>query len=504
MTQHKPAKCLSVLGTGSDVGKSIVVAALCRIFSDLGVSVAPFKAQNMSNNSSVTDEGGEMGRAQVVQAQAARIKPHTDMNPVLLKPSSQTGSQVILHGKPIYNVNARDYFKNTDELFKKSAESLSRLQNKYDLIIMEGAGSCGEVNLQNRDFVNFKTALLAKAPVILTADIDRGGVFAQIIGTLAVIPQIHRDLVKGFIINRFRGDPSLFDDGIRYLEKETRRPVLGLIPYYTNIKIDSEDSVPLEILVDPPESPEPDKANIAVIRFPCISNFTDFSPLENDTQVRLHYLTRPRNLAGYNLVLLPGSKNVRSDLIWLKASGWIDPIKTYSTMGGELGGICGGYQILGGMIHDPGGVESIPGSDEGLGLLDLETTMEVDKTLSRSIGTWCNTGDVVEGYEIHMGVTKRMETLEPVIKMTSRNGTAISEDDGAISEDKKTWGTYFHGLFNNTGFRHNLLKRLLPSYSPNESSNLTINEFRNQQYDLLADHFRQHMNVKAIREMVNI
>ncbi len=505
MAQPNLANCLSVLGTGSDVGKSIVVAALCRIFSDLGISVAPFKAQNMSNNSSVTDEGGEMGRAQVVQAQAARIKPHVDMNPVLLKPSSHTGSQVILNGKPIYNIKARDYFKNTDQLFAESRKSLHRLRQQYDLIIMEGAGSCGEVNLQSRDFVNFKTALSVNAPVILTADIDRGGVFAQIIGTMAVIPQAHRDLVKGFVINRFRGDASLFDDGIRYLEEETLLPVLGLIPYYTDIKIDSEDSVPLEILVDPPDNPEPGKANIAVIRFPCISNFTDFSPLENDNQVKLHYLTQPKNLNHYNLVLLPGSKNVRSDLKWLKTSGWIDPIKAYAKQGGELGGICGGYQVLGRTIHDHGGVEDTPGSEEGLGLLDLETTMQAEKTLSRSSGTWRNSGELVEGYEIHMGETRRSETLAPVIKMISRNGTEIEAFDGAISNDNKTWGTYFHGLFNNTGFRQSLLKRLLPTYQADDnSSNITIDEFRSQQYDLLADHFRQHLDISAIKQMIGV
>ncbi len=499
------APCVSILGTGSDVGKSIVAAALCRIFRDEGFKVAPFKAQNMSNNSSVTHEGGEMGRAQVVQAQAAGITPHVDMNPVLLKPSSNVGSQVILQGKPLYNVSARDYFRNTDELFQKSRESLERLRKRYELIVIEGAGSCGEVNLMQRDFVNFKTAQAADAPVILVADIDRGGVFAQLIGTLAVIPEKHRNQVKGFIINRFRGDPTLFDEGITYLEEKTGLPVLGLVPFFDHIKIDSEDSVLLECLVDPKEGPTPGKANIAVLRFPHISNFTDFLPLENDSQVNLHYLQQPRSLVDYDIVLLPGSKNVRSDLRWLKSGGWDRRLREYSAGGGEIGGICGGYQILGSSISDPQGVEDLKGEDVGLGMLPLKTIMNPQKTLSRSVGRWIDSGDPIEGYEIHMGQTELTGDLDSLIQLQSRNNEATAECDGAISKDGKVWGTYFHGLFDNKPFRQRFLKRLYSNYQPDHGQpDLPISEFRNQQYDLLAAHFRKHVNIEKTKSIIGI
>ena len=500
----KSAKCLAVLGTGSDVGKSIVVAALCRIFKDRGYKTAPFKAQNMSNNSSVTEEGGEIDRAQVVQAQAARIKPHVDMNPVLLKPGSATGSQVVLQGQPIYNIEARDYYKKTDYLFQKSRESLQRLSAQYDLIIMEGAGSCGEVNLFDRDFVNFKSALAAKAPVLLVADIDRGGVFAQVIGTLDVIPEEHRQSVQGIIINRFRGDASLFDDGISYLEKHTGLPVLGLIPHFTHIKIDSEDSVPLDILIDPQRLPDANKVGIAVLRLPHISNFTDFSPLENDPAVDLHYLGSPRALTDYQIVILPGTKNVRRDMDWLERTGWSSLLKDYVDKGGGLAGICGGYQMLGQRIIDPLGVEAEPGETAGLCLLDIETEMKPDKTLSRSSGTWLANGDPVEGYEIHMGITRSLSETIPVINVTKRNGEVVSDYDGVVSENGKIWGTYFHGFFNRPEFRSEFLKRLNPNYqSPEDKAAAShIAQFRDQQYDLLADHFRSHLDLEKLFEIV--
>lgn len=499
------AKCLSILGTGSDVGKSIVVTALCRIFKDLDLRVAPYKAQNMSNNSSVTEEGGEIGRAQVVQAQAARIKPHVDMNPILLKPSSTVGSQVILHGKPVYQVDAKDYFRNTDTLFQKSQESLDRMRSLYELVIMEGAGSCGEVNLRSRDYVNFKTAHYADAPVILVADIDRGGVFAQIIGTLAVIPEKDKKQIKGFIINRFRGDASLFEDGIKYLEKETHLPVLGLIPHFTDIKIDSEDSVPLEIMLDPKTGPEKSKINIAVIRLPHISNFTDFQPLENNAQVNLHYLSTVRSLEGYSCVLLPGTKNVRSDLKWLKQQGWFDMLFHHVNNGGELGGICGGYQMLGNRVIDPLGIEGPPGEETALGLLDIETTMEAEKTLSRSTGIWRPGNIHINGYEIHMGETHLLKGSQPLVTILSRNGTSVDQHDGVVSPDGKIWGTYFHGLFNNSEFRNYYLRQLKEDYDPStDAMESDISLFRDRQYDLLADHFRKYLNLNKLQEIIGL
>jgi len=499
-------KALSVLGTGSDVGKSIVVTALCRIFANRGLCVAPYKAQNMSNNSYVTIEGGEMGRAQIAQAQAARLEPVVDMNPVLLKPSSDTGAQVVLHGKPIGNALAKDYFANTDTLFEAARESLQRLQQQYELVVMEGAGSCAEVNLRSRDFVNFRMAHAADAPVILVADIVKGGVFAQIIGTLACLPEEDRVRVRGILINRFRGDATLFDDGIAYIENRTGLPVLGLIPFFHHIEIDSEDGMPLDTVIDPPTGPLPGRINIAVIRLPHISNFTDFNPLIRETAVSLHYLARPRLLTGYDLLLLPGCKNVRSDLDWLREVGWGEQIGTYHQRGGKIGGICGGYQMLGGIIHDPQGIEGNPGDTPGLGLLDVETILCSDKTLTRTAGTWAATGQRVDGYEIHMGRTRPRGAPSPVLRITSRNAQAVDDTDGQRSSDGHLWGTYLHGLFDEIDFRHHFLRKLRPDLA-DELGDLTaetLAAFRDRQYELLAEHFETHLDMKKLCEIVGV
>ncbi|MEN6319996.1 MAG: cobyric acid synthase [Syntrophaceae bacterium] len=502
--KHRKAHCVAVFGTGSDVGKSIIVAALCRIFNDFGVRVAPFKAQNMSNNSYVTPEGGEMGRAQIVQAEAARITPHVDMNPVLLKPSSDTGSQVVLHGQPLGNREAKEYFGDTNYLYEKALASLQRLRESYSLIFMEGAGSCAEVNLRSRDFVNFRIAHAADAPVILVADIDRGGVFAQIIGTLNVIPEGDRQRVKGIIINRFRGDADLFKTGIEIIEKKTGLPVLGLIPYFRHIQIDSEDGLPLDFILDPPHGPEPGKINIGVIRLPHISNFTDFNPFERDASVNLHYLARLRGLYGYDAVFLPGTKNGRFDMDWLRDTGWADSLSEFVRTGGRLGGICGGYQMLGKLIRDPYGIEGTPGETLCLGLLDAETTLYSDKILSRSTGIWQQSGENIEGYEIHMGLTECGPRLIPVIRVLSQNGNPADSFDGASRPDGKVWGTYFHGLFDVTGFRHSFLKMISNNYNPgkNDPEPGHISAFKDRQYDMLAEHFRAHLDMDKLFAIV--
>ncbi len=494
------AKCLAVFGSGSDVGKSIAVAALCRIFSNAGVRVAPFKAQNMSNNSFVTKLGGEMGRAQIVQAQAARVEPHVDMNPVLLKPSSDTGAQVVLCGKPLGNTEAKEYFHDTSFLFGKAKESLERLRADYDLIVMEGAGSCAEVNLRSRDFVNFQIAHAVDAPVILVADIDRGGVFAQIVGTLEVLSKDDRQRVKGFIINRFRGDSSLFDDGIRYLEQKTGRPVFGLIPYFHHLEIDSEDGLPLDVVVDPIEGPKPDKINIAAIRLPHISNFTDFNPLEREPAVNFHYLSRPRRLEGYDLLVLPGSKNVRFDLEWLRKTGWDESIHDFVRNAGSVGGICGGYQMLGQIVHDRDGIEGEPGDTKGLGLLNVETFLQREKVLTRSAGVWHADGERVEGYEIHMGLTKGPDTRRALVRVVTRNDECVDESDGARSESGNVWGTYFHGLFDRPEFRHAFLLQFRngQTIEPESNEGESIETFRDRQYDLLAEHFRSHLDMEKL------
>ncbi|MBT4287119.1 MAG: cobyric acid synthase [Deltaproteobacteria bacterium] len=499
MNQQKKVagKCISVLGTGSDVGKSIVATAICRILKNKGYNISPYKAQNMSNNSAVTEDGGEMGRAQVVQAQASKIEPTVDMNPVLLKPCSDTGSQVVLCGTVIGNKEAGDYFKDTDFLFKEAQKSLLSLRNKYDIVVMEGAGSCAEVNLFDSDFVNFKTALQADAPVILVADIDRGGVFAQIIGSLAVIPEKHKNLVKGIIVNRFRGDPKLFEKGIEYLEQETKIPVLGLIPYYQDIQIDSEDGLQLNQFTDPNEVIDKNKINVAVIKLPHISNFTDFAPLEYDGGIQIHYLSQLRNLDNYQLVILPGSKNVRGDIKWLNSSGWAGEIKKYAKGKGQIGGICGGYQMLGSVVKDPHGVEGEPGDMEALDVFQAETTLLADKTLNRSEGVWLDLNQTVSGYEIHMGETVIKESFKPAIQFKNSDKT-----DGIYLENGKVWGTYFHGLFNDSGFFETFFKKIDPSFKSHLGEG-TIHQFRSSQYDLLAEHFSNYMDVDRMMKIID-
>lgn len=498
------AHSLAILGTASDVGKSVVVTALCRILANRGIDVAPFKAQNMSNNSHVTLDGGEMGRAQVVQAQAARLEPVTDMNPVLLKPSSDTGAQVVLHGKHIGNALAKDYFADTESLFRAAREALDRLRASHDMIILEGAGSCAEVNLRTRDFVNIRMAQAADAPVVLVGDIDRGGIFAQLIGTLECLPTDDRERIKGFIINRFRGDPALFDDGIDYIERRTGLPVLGLVPYFRHIEIESEDGLPLDIVIDPAAGPLPGRINIGVIRLPHISNFTDFNALAREPVVNLHYLARPRSLNGYDILLLPGSKNVRSDLDWMRNTGWDEKIREYHARGGEIGGICGGYQMLGRRILDPHGVEGDPGHTEALNLLQVESTLAREKTLARTVATWNRTGHRVAGYEIHMGQTHALETRRPTLTVITRNDQATDDQDGHHSADDRVWGTYLHGLFDDIDFRHDFLKRLKPDLAQalDTETAESVAAFRDRQYNLLAQHFEQHLDMDKIMELL--
>ncbi|MCX5840896.1 MAG: cobyric acid synthase, partial [Deltaproteobacteria bacterium] len=420
------------------------------------------------------------------------------------KPSTDTGSQVVLYGQPLGNREAKEYFSDTVSLFDKALVSLERLRASYSLIFMEGAGSCAEVNLRPQDFVNFRMAHAADAPVILVADIDRGGVFAQIIGTLKVIPKEDRQRVKGVIINRFRGDPDLFTTGIEYIEGKTGLPVLGLIPYFHHIQIDSEDGLPLDFLLDPPSGPESGKINIGVIRLPHISNFTDFNPFERDESINLHYLARPRLLYGYDAVFVPGTKNGRFDMEWLNHTGWANSLAEFVRHGGQIAGICGGYQLLGKLIRDPYGVEGTPGDTQCLGFLDVETTLHREKMLFRSTGVWKHNGETVEGYEIHMGVTERGPGVPPVIRVLSQNGSPADGFDGAASPEGRVWGTYFHGLFDVPGFRHAFLKTISANYKPGENDYDTghVSNFKDHQYDLLAEHIRAHLDMDKLFKIV--
>ena len=500
------ARALAVFGTASDVGKSVMATAICRHLSDRGVRVAPFKAQNMSNNSGVTTEGAEMGRAQIVQALAARVEPHVDMNPVLLKPTSDCASHVVLLGRPWRDCDARDYYRDGARrpLLVEAQSALERLRARYEVLVIEGAGSCAEVNLRSRDFVNFPMAHAADAAVLLVADIDRGGVFAQVVGTLEVLPELDRRRISGVIINRFRGDASLFDDGVSYLEHRTGLPVLGVLPYLDQVGIEAEDAVPLEIVLDPAiHRVVGDRtAWVAVLRLPHISNFTDFDPLARHPQVTLHYLSRPRDLDDYDLLLLPGTKSVRADLEWLRRQGWSERIEAHRDRGGRIGGICGGYQMLGRDIVDTEGLEGEPGSAPGLGLLDTRTTFVADKALNRVEGIWVATGSGLRGYEIHLGRTELLGSQAPV-RITHRSGCPCDCADGAVSDDGRVWGTYVHGLFDEPAVVRDLLASL-GIVVANDGQSRCANAHREQRLDALAEHFRRHVDTAAIEALIGL
>ena len=403
---HKINKApgLAFLGTGSDVGKSVLATAMCRVLADQGHRVAPFKAQNMSNNSGVTPEGLEMGRAQIVQAEACRLAPHVDMNPVLLKPTGESGSQLVKLGRAVGNRQAREYYDGETNLFEIAGRAIDRLRAEYDAVIMEGAGSCAEVNLMPYDFVNLRMAAYADAPAILVADIHKGGVFAQIVGTLECLPKDQQAQIAGFIVNRFRGDIRLFDDGVQWLEQKTGKPCFGVIPWFNHIRIEAEDSVAIE--KPAPVSGEAIGAPaVAVIRLPHISNFTDFDPIIATDGLALCFLEATQDLSGFSAVILPGSKNTRTDMEWLRQTGWADQINTFHNNGGHVLGICGGYQMLGQKISDPDGLEGKPGEINGLNLLPVQTRLVAPKTTTRVRFSWDDIA--ATGYEIHMGRTDR-------------------------------------------------------------------------------------------------
>ncbi len=494
--RNRPAACLAVLGTGSDVGKSILVTALCRCFRNKGLAVAPFKAQNMSNNSGVTPEGLEMGRAQIVQAEAAGIAPHVDMNPILLKPTSDVGSQVVLHGRAVANTTAADYHRRKATLFNAATASLGRLREANDLVIIEGAGSCAEVNLMAHDIVNFRIAAYAGAPVILAADIHRGGVFAQIVGTLACLPEANRKRVAGSIINRFRGDVSLFNDGITWIEQQTRKPVFGVLPWFNHIRIEAEDSV----VIEKPPQIKPGKLtrpSIAVVRLPHIANFTDFDALANVAGLDLFYLEENQSLQGFSAVILPGSKSTCSDLDWLKQTGWMQTLRTYAADNGHILGICGGYQMLGRQVADPDGIEGSAGITEGLNLLPVATILKAPKTTTCTTFTW--EGCTGSGYEIHMGQTRIDGPA--LFNLTTRNNEPVTDTDGCQNTTGNIIGTYIHGVFDSAPVLQRWLHQIgLGRLKAPKQSGLPARE---EQYDLLAQHFERHIDMARIAALLD-
>ncbi|MCF8061490.1 MAG: cobyric acid synthase [Deltaproteobacteria bacterium] len=498
------AKSIMILGTGSDVGKSIVATALCRILRNRGVRVAPFKAQNMSNNSFVTIEGGEIGRAQVAQAEASGLPPSVHMNPVLLKPSSDRGSQVILQGRVYGQMEAAEYHAGKSKLRKVVLESFHRLSQSYDAIVMEGAGSCCEMNLKDRDLVNFPMARAVGASCLLVGDIDRGGIFAQLLGSHHLMTRKERELTAGFLINKFRGDPRLFDSGMAYIEKKSGKPVLGLVPYYHDIAIDPEDSVAVQEDRRVLHPLRQDTLNIGVLRLPSISNFTDLETLAREPGVVLNYLFRPDELDdGYDLLILPGAKNVMEDAAWLARSGWRRAVRRFANRGKRVLGICGGYQLLGRLIHDPFGVESDRPRVEALGLLPAETVLAEDKVVQRVTGTCLMNRKRVTGYEIHMGRTEPAGPGARPLLRVHRPGSAVSWDDGLVLDDGRVLGSYVHGVLDAPGFRGELLNTMRREKGLRERASRKGRLARFHQYDRLAEHFERCCDVDRILSLMS-
>jgi len=443
---------LMIQGTTSDAGKSALVTGLCRLLSQKGFQVAPFKPQNMALNSAVTIDGGEIGRAQALQALAAGIQPHTDMNPVLLKPNSDTGSQVIIRGHSIGNMDARTYHDYKSEARKAVLESCARLQTQYDVVLVEGAGSPAEINLRQRDIANMGFAESVDCPVILIADIDRGGVFAHLVGTLELLSASEHQRVKGMVINRFRGDMSLLQSGIDWLENKTGIPVTGVLPYLNGLHLEGEDSLArINCEINKNKEVRPNSLNVIIPALPRLSNHTDFDPLNLHPDVNIRYIDASEEIPAADLIILPGSKSIHSDLIWLKTHGWDKAIKKHLRYGGKLIGICGGFQMLGKIIHDPHGIESDNQTTVALNLLDFGTVLAPEKQLGNVRGTLHLNGcEAVEvtGYEIHAGNSHGPALKKPLIQFNSHPQN--NKSDGVISADNQIIGTYLHGLFEST------------------------------------------------------
>jgi len=504
------ARAIMVQGTGSNVGKSIIVTALCRIFRQDGYRVAPFKSQNMALNSFVTASGGEMGRAQVLQAQACGLAPQVEMNPVLLKPTGNVASQVIVLGKPVGNMSARDYHLNKNmELLRVIEETLAKLHREYEIIVIEGAGSPAEVNLRDRDIANMRIAKMAGAPVLLAADIDRGGALASVVGTLALLEPEDVQLVQGIIINKFRGDISLLEPALAFLKQRTGKPVLGVLPYL-RLNLPAEDSVCLE----DDDRTGPAEIEIAVVYLPRISNFTDFDPLALEPGVRVRYVREGDRLGEPDLIIIPGTKNTTEDLLYLYETGHAAAIRRAAARGVPVCGLCGGYQMLGRTLYDPEHTESTRDELPGLSLLDSVTTFAADKVLAQAGGRVCAggalpgqfAGQEVAGYEIHMGRTVLGPEAKPFLEVTRRSGQPASGCDGAVASTGLVWGTYFHGLFDNDRFRAGLLGWLRRRRGLDElaGQGLPTRALLEQELDRLAAESRACLDMKAIYGLLGL
>ena len=479
----RPAATIMIQGTGSNVGKSLIVAGLCRAFSERGLNVAPFKPQNMSNNAGVAADGGEIGRAQMLQARAARIAPSVHMNPVLLKPETETGAQVVVRGKRWATLKARDYGERKGELLPAVLESFACLEAAFDLVIVEGAGSPAEVNLRRHDIANMGFAEAADVPVALVGDIDRGGVIAALVGTHALLEPAEQARVKGFIVNRFRGDASLFDEGVTEIKKRTGWDPLGVVPYFAAAgRLPAED-----LLALPDNTPKPHaKIRIAVPRLPRISNFDDLDPLRAEPEVDLLIVEPGQAIPGdCDLILIPGSKATIADLEAMRGEGWDTDVVAHRRRGGRILGLCGGFQMLGRTIADPEGIEGRPETVAGLDLLAVDTVLGGDKATRAVTGRHSESGEAVAGYEIHLGRSKGPDCARPFLEISGR-------PDGAISADRLVEGTYVHGLFASDGFRRAFLANLGAGTTTNYEAGVesALNE--------LAAHLAQHLDLDAI------
>ncbi|MFE4706516.1 cobyric acid synthase [Peribacillus simplex] len=498
------ARSIMIQGTSSDVGKSLICTAFCRVFSNKGLRVVPFKSQNMALNSYVTLDGGEIGRAQGVQAEAARITATTDMNPILLKPKQDMVSEVIVHGKHFLDMNAKSYRSQfVQEAMPIIRKSVEKLQEDYDIIVLEGAGSPAEINLKDRDIANMRMAKLTDAAVILVADIDRGGVFASIIGTLALLDQDERDSVKGIIINKFRGMRELLDDGIEWVEKETGIPVLGVLPYL-DVNIEAEDSLALSSL----RFKKPKKAefpiDVAVLRFPRISNFTDVDPFFDEPGVGVRLVSSVHELGNPDLLILPGTKNTMEDLEWLNRMGMDRAINELRKQGTMIFGICGGFQMLGTKLFDPDAVEGDGENADGLSLLPVETVFQAEKKTVQMEGVL--SAGIMEGqmnltgFEIHLGRTTLKSQVRPFLLLKD------GREDGAISNDNKVMGTYLHGIFHNRLFTRLLVNQIrrnkgLEEVKENVQSD---SERREEAYNLLASHLEENIDMDTIYQWLQL
>ncbi len=479
---------LMVQGTTSDAGKSALVTALCRLLARRNLSVAPFKPQNMALNSAVTADGGEIGRAQAAQAQAANIPSHTDMNPVLLKPNSDTGAQVIIQGKAVTTLEAQGYHDYKQVAMSAVLDSYQRLARQYQIIVVEGAGSPAEINLRENDIANMGFAEAVDCPVILIADINRGGVFAHLVGTLELLSKSERARVKGFVINRFRGDITLLQPGLEWLEQRTGIPVLGVLPYLHRLHLEAEDSLNLDAV-----TASSDGIKVILPALPHLSNHTDFDPLQLHPQVDLQIIHKDQPIPAADLIILPGSKSVRADLAVLREEDWEQAIQRHLRYGGKLLGICGGFQMLGQSIDDPDGIEGEPGKLPGFGLLEMQTTLQPEKQLHNVTGRLLLEGTAISGYEIHAGTTQGAALERPLVTLDTRT-------DGVISEDNQIIGTYLHGLFETTESCDSLLHwaGLTEPQSPDYHLQ------RERGIDRITDAITEHLDLAKLAQLLEL